>query len=132
MDEIIIPEWLVPGADVVVYDDRPAYDDTRNVRFSRVCKVGKKSFSVISADEPRIYIDSMTSSWRSGNRRRALPAGSAEVDKIVAADQRAVLIVHASRVTWQWGRDKTDENLRAALAALQAIVTHDDTHRKGE
>lgn len=116
------PEWLVPGAKVVLYSTGGA-STPRNVVITTITKVATKSFTVENSTEPRFRIDTLScrqgGTW--GWTRHVVPADSDEGRAEIAAEQRRRKVLKAEWLCEAWIRLPDEEGRLAAIAALQAL-----------
>lgn len=120
-------DWITPGAEVLVYTDAmPGY--SRNVRFSTIAKVAKKSFTV-EGENVRFSMDQQEhrprSSW-TASTRRVVPRDSDKAHAEVSAARARGLTLKARAAVEKWERRRTRENRLAAIAALQAVEQDDE------
>jgi hypothetical protein len=121
------PDWIVPGVEVLLYDD--GHFGYANVRVRKVLKVSTQSFTVVDQSgtkEPRFRFAGEGGCWRTpdnayGADRFAVAYGSATADKVLAEVRKAVLLSQAQSVVAMWNRLDSPENLAKAIEALQAL-----------
>lgn len=112
------PEWLVPGAEVVVVHGH--YGE--NVNTTTINTIAKRSFTVSGSDR-RFSIDRQehrprdvwSSTWH------VYPVESDEGQEFLAAKHQRRIEREARNACDRWMRNRTRENRLAAIAALQAI-----------
>lgn len=112
------PEWLTPGAEVVVYNDGPS----PAVRVTTVLKVAKLTFTVKGEDTRfRVSRQDARQGGTWGWIRRCVPVGSDKAAQILDQHRRNKLMTRARAACDDWLRLLDPENLDAAIAALQAL-----------
>jgi hypothetical protein len=129
-DDVQIPNWLVPGAEVMVYDDK--HHAPYAVR-TTVKKVATKSFSVTDDRQPRFPIKTLAA-WMGGAwgwHRRVAPIDSDEARAALLRVDHARLMSAATLAVDTWERARTRENRLAAIAALQAVENDEEPERGG-
>lgn len=121
MTETERPDWLKPGAEVVIWTDdygRRAIGVTR----TKVAKVAQKSFTVEATTE-RFDIRSMASkgvgAWDRG--RFVAPAGSEKAKAVLEEVRHQQLTSRARTAVDTWNKQRTRWSRLAAIAALQAV-----------
>lgn len=114
----VAPDWLVPGAKVVVHS---SYGGTQRASRAEVAKVAVHSFTVTGSpirfriDDQKHYDDT--------TRRltQVVPEDSPEGQKLLAASRRRMKTKRARDACQEWAREGTRETRLAAIAALQAV-----------
>lgn len=126
--DLNVPDWLVPGTPVVLYTIGGV--GGRSVKRSTIAKVGKKTFTVADADEPRFRIATRDvhggGTW--GWTRTVVPLNSDTGRKELAGARRRNQISRATTAVSEWRREPTRKNRLAAIERLQAI---DDDEEPG-
>ena len=128
MTETQRPNWLKPGAEVIVWSD---YHDRKyeNVKHLHVLRVAGKSFTVDDEFEPRFPIDSFKvytgTTWNS-YYRRVMPADSDQAREIEWTVEQRRRMSAAREAVEKWEHSRTQENRLAAVAALQAIEVDEE------
>ena len=129
MTEAERPDWLKPGAEVVVWSDYHG-DRYRHVKHLRVQRVAGKSFTVDDDREPRFPIDGrearMGTTWNTYYRRVA-PADSDQAREIEWMNAQRDKMSRARSAVAAWEHKRTRETRLAAIAALQAVEVDEET-----
>lgn len=119
--EIVKPDWLVPGAEVVLYSTG---SDRLHIRRDRVKKVAGQSFTVEGEHEPRFRISRMEAScgsdW-SSYWRRVVPLDSDKARELLAMARRQRLISNVDSAYEDWRRDRGDEKLAMLRDAVSRL-----------
>lgn len=117
-----VPDWLVPGAEVVLYSTGGA-GVPRDVRRDTIAKVTKHSFTVTGEHEPRFRIDRCSAdqggTW--GWTRHVVPAGSDVARAELAGARHRRLIAKADMAYDAWRHSRDKRSLAALISVLQAI-----------
>lgn len=125
------PDWIRPGAPVVLYTSGSRSGHPHAVR-TTVKRVAAQSFVVDDGDhEQRFRFDRM--SVRMSVRqdppwdwtRHAAHPGSAEAVRALAEEAAYRAESTAISAVDEWRRDRTRENRRAAISALEALDWYD-------
>ena len=121
MTETQRPDWLKPGAEVVIWTD----DYGRrvlNVTHAKVAKVAQKSFTVEGTSD-RFDVQRMTAkgggAW--DRARHVAPVDSEKAKAVLEESRQQQLTYRASAAVDQWNKKRTRENRLAAVTALQAV-----------
>lgn len=121
-DNPTAPEWLVPGAPVVLYSEGGT-SSSRGVQTSRVVKVAKQSFTVESEPHRRFRIDTCSSrgpgTWDA--TRYVVPLDSDRARTELEGARRRLLASKARNAVDEWLSKRTRTTRLAAIAALQAV-----------
>lgn len=127
MTEAQRPDWLKPGAEVVVWTDgygRRVLHVTR----ATVAKVAQKSFTVEGVTD-RFDIRTMTAkgggAWDRG--RSVAPADSDQAKAVLESARHQRLTYKARAAVEAWEKKRTRETRLAAIAALQAVEVDEET-----
>lgn len=123
MTDVVRPEWLVPGAEVVVFTAGSPIP--RNAKRTTIHRVAAQSFTVDGSDV-RFKLTTQeyhqrSGAWGFGWTRRVVPANSIEGRRELAVESEYRLECAARDACETWTRERTRENRLAAIAALQAI-----------
>lgn len=118
-----VPDWIYPGAPVVVYVDS-LRRDSPEPQDTTVEKVAKLSFTIKSHPSDRFKIADQRS--RQGDGWHVwwfvvVPADSEEAAEVKATDERFRRVYKAHVAVEDWQRDRTRGNRLAAIAALQEV-----------
>jgi len=123
MTETQLPDWLKPGAEVMIWTNNP----TRGAMIvisSRVLKVWKKTFSVehhTDKFEIRTMRSRTGSAWDPGYC--CAPADSDQAREILEKARQERLTRTARTAVARWDAMPTRKNRLAAIAALRAVET---------
>lgn len=121
--DAVKPEWLVPGAEVVLYSTGGA-GTPLHVKQSAVFKVAGQSFTVMDAREPRFQIQGMAARCGSGwsaYTRHVVSLDSDEADEKLAAAREQRLIFNVDSAYETWRRERSDEHLAALRDAVSKL-----------
>jgi hypothetical protein len=117
-EQVAAPGWLIPGAEVVVYND----GNSPAVRVTTVLKVAKLSFTVNGEDTRfRVARQDARQGGTWGWTRRCVPVGSDKAAQILDQHRRDKLMARARAACNDWLSVRDPENLDAAIEALQAL-----------
>lgn len=121
MTETQRPDWLKPGAEVVIWTDDYGYR-VLHVKRTKVAMVAQKSFTVEGTSD-RFDVQRMaTKGGGAWDRERHVAAVDSEKAKAVLEESRQQQLTHrAWAAVDQWNKKRTRENRLAAIAALQAV-----------
>lgn len=117
------PEWLVPGAEVVVRTSS-SYGGRTDVRETTIKTVATHSFTINgSTDRYRVATQDHHGSGNYGSFSQVFPLDSSEARRWLATDRRAKLLAAARDACSLCARGGVTErkHRQAAIAALQAI-----------
>lgn len=118
-----VPDWIYPGAPVVVYIDNHRRDDPEP-RDTVVDRVAKLSFTVKALPRERFKLADQHSKQGSGWSNWsyvAVPPDSEKAAAVKAAHDRIRRDYRAWSAVDAWRRDRNRHNRLAAIAALQAV-----------
>lgn len=121
-----VPDWLVPGARVLLYTVF-AGGQTAQVVKTTVDRVATRSFTVTRDGEPRFPIAELPVanvvdvSDLVVPQRHCVPLDSAEARRMLADDRTRMLIAKADLALSRWQRERTRSARLDLIAALQAI-----------
>lgn len=121
--KIAAPDWLVPGAEVVVYSFG-GVTTSSNVKTTTIAKVNKTTFRVADPGEPAFRLSTCSvrqgGSWSSWIRQ-VVPADSETARAELAAERRRTQLMDARHAVDAWSQQLNRETRLAAIAALQAV-----------
>lgn len=121
MTETQRPNWLKPGAEVVIWSDDYGRV-VRGVTTTTVTKVWPKTFAVEDHAD-KFEITGMRSKPKGTWARPTFcaPVDSDEARAVMAKLRHQNLMWDARRTVDAWNKQRTRENRLAAIAALQAV-----------
>lgn len=123
MSTTTAPDWLVPGADVLLYTDaRPG--DPLDLKQAKVAKVATQSFTVDDKREPRFKLDTLCAVRPGGlisRVRRVVPLDSDRARQKLREERIRGLTHEADRLYDAWRGTRAAEARRALIEALRAI-----------
>jgi hypothetical protein len=126
MTEPTAPEWLLPGAEVIVWHNYASRDIVEVVT-SKIETVGKRYFSVAGRPE-RFSIRTLSHGGRDyGITRHVLPKDSDEGRRILKRAAQLRTVRYAEGKVKEWLRLPTPSSRKAAIAALQAVDDDPET-----
>jgi hypothetical protein len=126
------PEWLVVGAEVLVYTDG-SHGTPMHPSRGVVTRIHPKSFRIDCEDE--LYdLDNQqrrdtASSWRVSTRR-AVPRDSAEARKALWRNTRENLISQVDAAHREWGRTRAAEELGELAEWIDRLQCHENNPPK--
>lgn len=125
MSTLAAPEWLKPGAQVVLWTN--GVNPAASVTVTRVAKVAPKSFTVEAEGEPRFPIETMRKRVEvggyAGTAMRHVMSTADPVGRYwlaVLRQSRASYVANAALTTWQ--AKPTVEDARKARLALSEWI----------
>ena len=124
--EVVAPDWLIPGAEVVLYSVGNINQSPHVVK-TRVKKVATQSFTVEREQEPRFRIKTMSAecgySW-SSYTRKVLRSNSTEGQAKLREARGRRLESTADMAYAAWQNSRSAEHLSALIGALRDVELH--------
>lgn len=126
MTEVERPDWLKPGAEVVIWTDDYGLR-VIGVTRTKVATVAQKSFTVEGTSD-RFDVRTMKSKTSGAwDRVRFLsPVGSEKAKAVLEEARHRKLTSRARTAVETWNTRRTRENRLAAIAALQAVEVDEE------
>lgn len=117
-----LPGWIVPGAEVVLYNVGGA-GTSPNVRRTRIARVATASFTVEADREPRFPIDKPRArqggTW--GWTRHVVPLDSPEARRQLGGERLRQATAAADTAYNHWLHRRSPETCAALVSALQLV-----------
>lgn len=126
MTETQRPDWLKPGAEVLIWSDDYGRD-VRGVTTTTVTKVWAKTF-LVDDHADKFEIEGLKSRPKGTWARPTLcaPVDSDRARTVLEKLRHQNLMWDARMAVEAWGKQRTRENRLAAIAALQAIEVDEE------
>ncbi len=120
-----VPEWLAPGAKVLVYTANTTVASTRHLKITTVKKLAGKSFTVDDEYEPRFKLADQSGRIQHGGFsstiRMVVPFESDEARLQLEGLRLYRLQARARNAVETWMRSRNRWNRMAAIEALEAV-----------
>jgi hypothetical protein len=128
MTEVERPDWLKPGAEVVIWTEDNYRRQLRGVTTTTVTKVWAETFTVAAGTDTFEIHGLMTKSTAANGFRLAFcaPAGSDEARAVLENLRHQNLSWAARKAVETWDKKRTRENRMAAITALQAVEVDEE------
>ena len=124
--EVVAPDWLIPGAEVVLYSVSNFIQSPYVVR-TRIKRVAAQSFTVERDQEPRFRIKTMSaecgSSW-SGYTRKVLRSNSTEGQAKLREARGRRLESTADIAYAAWQKSRSADHLSVLIGTLRDVELH--------